>query len=118
MIVGVRCVKKSPKKTLKKTLKKNTSLVRHPITTGVPRVSSVASFNTVSEYQLQVRGRDFAIDPLFFNRALNCLVAIEHKIDEFQPERLGQLEFSLEASARRREPESPSGEETLAIQAA
>jgi predicted nuclease of restriction endonuclease-like (RecB) superfamily len=53
-----------------------------------------------SEYPVQVGGRDFALDLLFFNRALNCLVAIELKIDEFQPEHLGKLEFYLEALDR------------------
>jgi hypothetical protein len=47
---------------------------------------------------------------LFFNRALNCLVAIELKIDEFQPEHLGKLEFYLEALDRdvRKPHERPS----------
>jgi predicted nuclease of restriction endonuclease-like (RecB) superfamily len=53
-----------------------------------------------SQYPLQVGGRDFAIDLLFFNRGLNCLVAIELKIDEFQPEYLGKLEFYLESLDR------------------
>ena len=53
-----------------------------------------------SQYLLQVGGRDFALDLLFFNRALNCLVAFELKIDEFQPSQLGQLEFYLEALDR------------------
>ena len=53
-----------------------------------------------SQYLLQVGGRDFALDLLFFNRALNCLVAFELKADEFQPEHLGQLEFYLEALDR------------------
>jgi len=53
-----------------------------------------------SQYTLQVGGRDFAIDLLFFNRALNCLVAFELKIEEFQPEHLGKLEFYLEALDR------------------
>jgi predicted nuclease of restriction endonuclease-like (RecB) superfamily len=53
-----------------------------------------------SQYPLQVGGRDFALDLLFFNRALNCLVAIELKIDEFQPEYLGKLEFYLESLDR------------------
>jgi predicted nuclease of restriction endonuclease-like (RecB) superfamily len=53
-----------------------------------------------SQYPVQVGGRDFAIDLLFFNRALNCLVAIELKIDQFQPEHLGKLEFYLEALDR------------------
>jgi predicted nuclease of restriction endonuclease-like (RecB) superfamily len=48
-----------------------------------------------SEYTLQVGGRDFALDLLFFNRALNALVGFEPKIDEFQPAHLGQLEFYL-----------------------
>jgi predicted nuclease of restriction endonuclease-like (RecB) superfamily len=53
-----------------------------------------------SQYSLQVGGRDFSIDLLFFNRALNCLVAFDLKIDEFQPEHLGKLEFYLEALDR------------------
>ena len=53
-----------------------------------------------SHYPLQVGGRDFALDLLFFNRALNCLVAFELKIDEFQPEHLGKLEFYLESLDR------------------
>jgi predicted nuclease of restriction endonuclease-like (RecB) superfamily len=53
-----------------------------------------------SQYPLQVGGRDFALDLVFFNRALNCLVAIELKIEEFQPEHLGKLEFYLEALDR------------------
>jgi len=63
-----------------------------------------------SYFPLQVGGRDFEIDLLFFNRALNCLVAFELKIDEFQPEHLGQLEFYLEALDRdvRKPHEGPS----------
>jgi predicted nuclease of restriction endonuclease-like (RecB) superfamily len=63
-----------------------------------------------SQYPLQVGGRDFAIDLLFFNRALNCLVAFDLKIDEFQPEHLGKLEFYLEALDRdvKKEHERPS----------
>jgi predicted nuclease of restriction endonuclease-like (RecB) superfamily len=53
-----------------------------------------------SQYPLQVGGRDFALDLLFFNRALNCLVAFELKIDVFQPEHLGKLEFYLESLDR------------------
>ena len=34
-----------------------------------------------SEFPVQVGGRDFALDPLFFHRGLNCLVAIELKVD-------------------------------------
>jgi predicted nuclease of restriction endonuclease-like (RecB) superfamily len=53
-----------------------------------------------SHYPLQVGGRDFVLDLLFFNRALNCLVLFELKIGEFQPEHLGKLEFYLEALDR------------------
>ncbi|MHB1423641.1 MAG: PDDEXK nuclease domain-containing protein [Gemmataceae bacterium] len=53
-----------------------------------------------SYYRLQVGGRDFYIDLLFFNRALNCLAAFELKIEEFEPGHLGQLEFYLEALDR------------------
>src|SRR5262249_51403543 len=63
-----------------------------------------------SYYPLQVGGRDFEIDLLFFNRALNCLVAFELKIEEFEPGHLGQLEFYLEALDRdvRKSHERPS----------
>lgn len=63
-----------------------------------------------SEYPLQVGGRDFALDLLFFHRGLNALVAIELKISEFQPEYLGKLDFYLEALDRdvRKAHERPS----------
>jgi predicted nuclease of restriction endonuclease-like (RecB) superfamily len=63
-----------------------------------------------SEVPLQVGGRDFALDMLFFHRGLNCLVAIELKIGEFQPEHLGKLDFYLEALDRdiRKPHEGPS----------
>ena len=57
------------------------------------------------EYPVQVGDQDFAIDrnvgPLvFYNRSLNCMVAIELKIEKFKPEHLGQLNFYLEAFDR------------------
>ena len=63
-----------------------------------------------SEYPVQVGGRDFTLDLLFFHRALNSLVAIELKVGEFQPEHLGKLEFYLEALDRdvRKSREGPS----------
>ncbi|MGE0386215.1 MAG: YhcG family protein [Gammaproteobacteria bacterium] len=63
-----------------------------------------------TEYPVQVGKRDFAIDLLFFHRGLNCLVAIELKVGEFQPEHLGKLEFYLEALDRdvRKPHERPS----------
>ena len=53
-----------------------------------------------SEYPVQVGNRDFALDLLFFHRGLNCLVAIELKVDRFEPEHLGKLNFYLEALDR------------------
>lgn len=53
-----------------------------------------------SEFPLQVGGRDFALDMLFFHRGLNSLVAIELKVGRFEPEYLGKLSFYLEALDR------------------
>jgi predicted nuclease of restriction endonuclease-like (RecB) superfamily len=53
-----------------------------------------------SEYPLQVGGRDFALDLLFFHRGLNCLIAIELKVGRFEPEYVGKLGFYLEALDR------------------
>ncbi len=53
-----------------------------------------------SEFPVQVGGRDFALDLLFFHRGLNCLVAIELKVDRFEPEHMGKLNFYLEALDR------------------
>lgn len=63
-----------------------------------------------SEYPLQVGGRDFALDLLFFHRGLNCLVAIELKVGRFEPEYMGKLEFYLEALDRdvRKQHEQPA----------
>ncbi len=63
-----------------------------------------------SEYPLQVGGRDFALDLLFFHRGLNCLVAIELKVGRFEPEYLGKLGFYLEALDRdiRKSHENPA----------
>jgi len=49
------------------------------------------------EYPLQVGNQDFAVDLMFYNRGLNCMVAIELKNERFKPEHLGQLNFYLEA---------------------
>lgn len=52
------------------------------------------------EFSIQVGSKDFSLDLLFFNRALNALVAIELKVIEFIPEHLGKLNFYLEALDR------------------
>jgi predicted nuclease of restriction endonuclease-like (RecB) superfamily len=63
-----------------------------------------------SEVPLQVGGKDFVLDLLFFHRELACLIAIELKVGEFMPEHLGKLEFYLEALDRdvRKPHEHPS----------
>jgi predicted nuclease of restriction endonuclease-like (RecB) superfamily len=70
-----------------------------------------ADFTFVGEqFRVQVGGRDFFLDLLFFHRGLNALVAFELKVEEFQPEHLGKLEFYLEALDRdvRKPHERPS----------
>ncbi len=58
-------------------------------------------FSFVGEqYPLQVGGKDFRLDLLFYHRELQCLVAFDLKIEEFQTEYLGKLEFYLEALDR------------------
>ena len=58
-------------------------------------------FTFVGErFRLQVGGKDFWVDLLFFHRGLNCLVAFELKVEEFEPSHLGQLQFYLEALDR------------------
>jgi predicted nuclease of restriction endonuclease-like (RecB) superfamily len=52
------------------------------------------------EYPLQVGKQDFAVDLLFYHRSLQCLVALELKIENFKPAHLGQLNFYLEALDR------------------
>lgn len=53
-----------------------------------------------SEYPVQVGKQDFAIDLVFFHRALQCLVAFELKVEKFKPADLGQLSFYVEALDR------------------
>lgn len=52
------------------------------------------------EYRVQVGNKDFYLDLLFYHRELQCLVAVELKIDEFKPEYLGKMDFYLEALDR------------------
>lgn len=63
-----------------------------------------------SQYRLEVDGKEFLIDLLLFHRRLRCLVAIELKIGEFQPEHIGKMQFYLTALDRqvRQEDENSS----------
>ena len=53
-----------------------------------------------NQYRLQVGNKDYFADLLFFHRDLQCLVLFELKIQEFEPEFLGKLNFYLEALDR------------------
>ena len=48
-----------------------------------------------SQFRLEVDGKEYFIDLLLFHRRLRCLVAIELKIGEFQPEFVGKMQFYL-----------------------
>ncbi len=63
-----------------------------------------------SQFRIQVGNKDYHTDLLFYHRDLQCLVLFELKVEEFQPEFLGKLNFYLEALDRdvRREHEQPS----------
>ena len=52
------------------------------------------------EYRVQVGNSDYYIDLLFYHRELRCLVAVELKTIDFQPEHLGKMNFYLEALDR------------------
>ena len=63
-----------------------------------------------SEYGVQVGGSTKRIDLLFYHRGLQCLVAIELKAVDFQPEFVGKMDMYLEALDRdvKRDNENPS----------
>lgn len=50
-----------------------------------------------SQHPLEVGGRDFFIDLLFYHLSLRCYVAIELKIGDFKPEYAGKMNFYLSA---------------------
>ena len=52
------------------------------------------------EYYVQVGNNDYFVDLLFYHRELQCLVAIDLKIDDFKPEYMGKMDFYLEALDR------------------
>ena len=48
-----------------------------------------------NQYRLELAGQEYFIDLLLFHRELQCLVAVELKIDEFRPEYAGKMNFYL-----------------------
>jgi len=63
-----------------------------------------------SQFRMEVDGREFFIDLVLFHRRLRCLVAIELKVGEFQPEFVGKMQFYLTTLDRqvREKGENPS----------
>lgn len=53
-----------------------------------------------NQFRLQVGMKDYFTDLLFYHRDLQCLVLFELKIQDFEPEFLGKLNFYLEALDR------------------
>ena len=49
------------------------------------------------QYKLDVRGRDFKIDLLFYHLKLYCYVVVELKVVDFEPEFAGKLNFYISA---------------------
>jgi predicted nuclease of restriction endonuclease-like (RecB) superfamily len=50
-----------------------------------------------SQYRLEVDSKEYFIDLLLYHRRLKCLVAVELKIGEFEPEFVGKMQFYLAA---------------------
>ena len=48
-----------------------------------------------NQYRLELEGREYFVDLLLFHRELQCLVAVELKIDEFRPKYAGKMNFYL-----------------------
>lgn len=63
-----------------------------------------------SQFRMEVEDKEYFIDLLLFHRRLKCLVAVELKIGEFQPEFVGKMQFYLAALDRqvREKGENPS----------
>lgn len=53
-----------------------------------------------SQFRLTVEDKEYFIDLLLYHRRLKCLVAIDLKIGEFQPEFVGKMQFYLTALDR------------------
>ena len=49
-----------------------------------------------NQYLLSLGEKDYYIDLLFYHRILKCLVAVELKVVEFEPEFVGKLDFYLQ----------------------
>lgn len=48
-----------------------------------------------NQYRLEVGGNEYFVDIMLYHRKLQCFIAIELKIGEFEPEYKGKMEFYL-----------------------
>jgi predicted nuclease of restriction endonuclease-like (RecB) superfamily len=48
-----------------------------------------------NQYKVSTGKKDYFIDLLFYHRGLSCLVAVELKVGDFQPEHAGKMNFYL-----------------------
>lgn len=74
------------------------ALVRH-ITRFLLELGSGFAF-IGQQFRLEVSGKEFFIDLLFYHVRLKCYVVVELKATEFRPEHAGQLNFYLTAVDR------------------
>lgn len=49
-----------------------------------------------NQYRITLGDKDYYIDLLFYHRILKCMVAVELKVTEFEPEFVGKLDFYLQ----------------------
>jgi predicted nuclease of restriction endonuclease-like (RecB) superfamily len=63
-----------------------------------------------NQFGVMVDGKNYEIDLLLYHRTLQCLVAIDLKIDDFKPEHTGKMNFYLSAlnAYHRKSHENPS----------
>jgi len=63
-----------------------------------------------NQYRLTLKNKEYFIDLLFYHRFLKCLIAIELKTVEFEPEFAGKMNFYLELldSKEKQEDDNPS----------
>jgi len=48
-----------------------------------------------SQYRIEVGNKEFFVDLLLYHRKLRCLVAVELKIGDFEPEYISKMNFYL-----------------------
>lgn len=49
-----------------------------------------------NQYRLTLGEKEYFVDLLFYHRVLKCLIAVEIKLVEFEPEFIGKLDFCLQ----------------------